>query len=110
MTDEVELSGVAEPYERVSFMLLNSDNMGFENAEDTVKKYYENIDAGVKMSGTEIFHFENVKANSNGEWSYTIPMAGFVAQDGREAVDLTLVISTGEQEFIRYQKMNREIV
>lgn len=94
--DVLTLKGVASPYETVSVVLLNSDNFECENAEDTVDKYYDNIDNGAKMTNNEIFYYNTVVADADGEWELVVPMPGI------DKVDLTLVATGAEAEYIRY--------
>jgi len=94
--DDLTLKGVANPYETVSVILLNSDVLECENAEDTVTKYYDNIDNGVVMTNNEIFYYNTVVADENGAWELVVPMPGI------DKVDLTLVATDAEAEYIRY--------
>ena len=94
--DDLTLKGVANPYETVSVVLLNSDTFECENAEDTVAKYYDNIDNGVVMTNNEIFYYNTVVADAEGTWELVVPMPGI------DKVDLTLVATDAQAEYIRY--------
>ena len=94
--DELTLKGVANPYETVSVILLNSDTFECENAEDTVTKYYDNIDNDVVMTNNEIFYYNTVVADDEGAWELVVPMPDI------DKVDLTLVATDAEAEYIRY--------
>ena len=95
-SDVLTLRGNAEPYETVSVVLLNSDTFECENAEDTVAKYYDNIDNGVVMTKNEIFYYNTVVAGANGAWELVVPMPGI------DKVDLTLIATDTAAEYIRY--------
>ena len=98
-SDELTVSGTAEPYAQVSFALLDADNLGGSDAETTLTAYYNKVDADVTITNTEVFYFRNIEAGADGKWSYTLPMTGI------ETKNLTLVPSVGEAEYIQYASM-----
>lgn len=95
-SDELIVSGVGAPYSTAVFMLLDSDNLGFDNAEDTLEAYYEKINSDADISTQNVFFFKNLLTGSDGSWEYVVPMTGI------ETKNLTLVSTTGNAEFIQY--------
>ena len=98
--DVLTLSGTAEPYEVVSFVLLNSDNLECEDAETTVKKYYSAIENGDVMTTDTIFYYNTAEVSADGSWEFTVPMTDI------DRVDLTLVSNVGEPEYIQYASIS----
>ena len=96
--DVLTVSGTANPYESVAFILLDTDSMGLNSENDpmtaTLNAYKAKISEG--LTTTEIFNFQRVEADSEGNWSYTMPMTGI------ETKNLTLLPSAGEAEYIQY--------
>ena len=97
---ELIIYGEAQPGERVSFVLLNSSNLGCDNAEDTIAKYQDNLERDIVMDSDDIFHVQTVRANDEGVWTYTMPM------DGIEMVELTLFTDKGETNYIKYASID----
>ena len=96
--DVLTVSGTANPYESVAFILLDTDDMELSGESDpmiaTLNAYKAKISEG--LTTTEIFNFQRVEADSEGKWSYTMPMTGI------ETKNLTLLPSAGEAEYIQY--------
>ena len=99
--DEIILSGDASSYSSVTLMLLNSDNLGANDADETFKKYKANIESNVSMTTGEIFYFATVKADESGKWTYKVPMNGI-----ENPLNLTFVSSNGDLEFIKYAPLS----
>lgn len=108
--NELVLSGTTDPYKRVTFVLLNSDNMLCDDAEKTIEKYTYNLENDVTMTTSEIFRFSSVNADSEGKWTYTIPMTGLDIsgadmESAEYTLNLTLLTNAGDESFIRYSSI-----
>lgn len=109
-SDELVLGGECEPYERVTFVLLNSDAMSCSNAEETLEKYKYNVNNNIPMMNSEIFFFGTTNADSEGKWAFLLPMNGTDAsgadmESADYSVNLTLITNTMQNEFIRYSSI-----
>lgn len=96
-SDILTVSGNVSEYENVVVMLLDSDNLGTSDENDTVSVYNALVSGGTKVGKNEIYYFANVQADENGVWTYDVPMPS-----GEYTKRLTLITSAGDTEFINY--------
>lgn len=95
--DSIFVSGTAEPYSIVSFMLIDSAAFDTSDAQSTIDVYNAKVDSGAQLSTNDIFYFKALSADSAGEWSFEVPMPS-----GEYEKKLTLVSSFGSTEYIEY--------
>lgn len=95
--NEIILSGESSPYESISVMLLNSDNLSCTDAKTTKAEYEKRIKENTKLNQNEIFFFATVRCDKDGKWSLTVPV-----NSNTETVNLTFLTNAGDLEYIKY--------
>lgn len=100
-TNMIKLFGEAEPGMLLSVMLLDSEKLGGTDAQTTINAYNDKVTQNVLMDTDEIYHYETVKADNNGEWNLTVSMP-----NGEYTKKLTLITSGGDTEFIDYASID----
>ena len=95
--NEIVLSGESSPYESISVMLLNSDNLLCTDAETTKAEYEKRVNSNTKLSKNEIFYFATVRCDKDGKWEHIVPM-----DSNLETVNLTFISNAGDLEYIKY--------
>ena len=94
------ISGTANPKESVSFIILDADVLGASTTEEAVSAYHEKLDGGIVLTATDIFNFQSVVTDKDGEWSYKMPMSGI------ETKNLVVIPSIGDAEYLQYSSIS----
>ncbi len=79
--DEVVISGQANPFKMVSFVLLNNEAFTADSIDGIVDEYIADIEDGNILTTEKIFYFDAVRADANGDWQVIVDMAGIETKD-----------------------------